>query len=285
MTATMIPRDVLEQPQVQRLLGRSALYEALALLLTYPQQETLERADALLEDLGEHEVVARWGLGDHIARVRAAQAEVDASRLAPVHFVLFESSVLCSPHETEYIRDPLAKGAQLADVAGFYAAFGLKVSTEHRTNPDDIATELEFMSLITRKEAYALVQDWDERAAIARDGGRRFMELHLGRWTSAFATDLCGRADEAAATRDDPQAAAWFHAVGDLLQVAVASDMASLRIYPSMLTTRYMDPDADSLVCPMAVGDEQLISEEEIAIEAEMRASRPLLPPDPQPDA
>ncbi len=267
MISTMIPSEMVGRQQVQRLLGRSALYEALALMFAYPEAETLERADALLLDLAEHNVITSRGLGKYVERVGKAREGVDAARLAPVYFVLFEGSVLCSPHETEYIRDPLAKGAQLADVAGFYAAFGLKVSSAHPSTPDEIGTELEFMAHITRKEAYAVVRGWDERAAIARDAGRRFLELHLGRWAGSFAADLCGRADEAAVTRDDPPTAVWFHAVGELLQASVSADLAGLRVYPALLSTRYRDPDEGSLVCPMAAAGPQVIGEDEILVE------------------
>ncbi|MEX2032775.1 MAG: molecular chaperone TorD family protein, partial [Dehalococcoidia bacterium] len=137
MTLTMISAEVLSRPYVQRLLGRSAMYEALALSLAWPVDETLARLDALLEDLASHEVVSALGVERELQALRAARANVDAERLAPIHFVLFEGSVLCSPHETEYIRDPFAKAAQLADIAGFYAAFGLQVSTVNQTTPDD----------------------------------------------------------------------------------------------------------------------------------------------------
>ena len=281
MTSTMLPPEVIEDPQMQHLLGRSALYEALALMLAYPASRALDRADVLLEDLVGHEVVVSRGLGGHLDRVRSARQGVDVGRLGPVHFVLFEGSVLCSPHETEYIRDSLAKGAQLADIAGFYKAFGLKVSSAHPTTPDEIATELEFMALITRKEAYALARRWDERAAIGRAAGRKFLAAHLGRWTASFAADLCGRASEAAATRDDPPVATWFHAVGDLLRATVASDLAAFNIYPSLLTTRHQEPDADSMVCPLATA-RQVISDDEITIEDSMRATGPANTPLPE---
>jgi len=252
MTTIQISAEALANPRVQRLLGRSALYELLALALVYPEAEAFERATILAEDLADHEVVTARDLTAPLQALHTALGEVTADRIAPVHFVLFEGSVLCSPHETEYIRDPLAKAAQLGDIAGFYAAFGLKISESHRTTPDEISTELEFMSMLTRKEAYAALRAWTEREEIARDAGRRFLELHLGRWTAAFTADLCERADEAAAFRDDPAVARWFHAVGDLLRASINAELRDLRLYPSLLTTRYADPDAGSLVCPMA---------------------------------
>ncbi|MCK9486476.1 MAG: molecular chaperone TorD family protein [Dehalococcoidia bacterium] len=249
-TITVDP-GFLQRPPIQRLLGRSALYEALALALAYPDDDTVARVEALAEDLRGHPVVVGRRLDDALDRLCSALRDVDAGRLAPVHFVLFEGSVLCSPHETEYIRDPLAKAAQLADIAGFYGAFGLKVSRRHQTTPDEICTELEFMALLTRKEAYAAIREWSEHQAVARDAGRRFLESHLGRWSGAFAAALCDHADEAAGTRDDPAAARWFHAVGDLLRAVVQAEMDEMGVHPSLLTARYQDLDEGSLVCPM----------------------------------
>ena len=132
--------EMLEHPAVQRLLGRSALYELLALSLVYPDDDTVAQVEELVEDLRAHPVVVDRRLEAALQRLSSAARDVDAERLAPVHFALFEGSVLCSPHETEYIRNPLAKAAQLADIAGFYAAFGLRVSRLHQTTPDEIGT-------------------------------------------------------------------------------------------------------------------------------------------------
>lgn len=252
MTVDVVSPETLATPRIQWLLARSALYELLASCLAYPETETLERARGLAADLLDHDLISRRGLAEPLRTLARVLDEVDAERIAPVHFVLFEGSVLCSPHETEYIRDALAKASQLADIAGFYAAFGLKVSGLHMTTPDEASTELEFMSLLTRKEAYAAVRGWAEHEEVARDAERRFLETHLGRWMAAFAADLCGRADEAASLRDDEAVARWFHAVGDFLSRSVEADLAERGIHPSRLTTRYVDPDADAMVCPMA---------------------------------
>jgi putative dimethyl sulfoxide reductase chaperone len=278
MTLTTIPAEILGTPHVQQLLARSALYEALALALAYPDEEALTRLDALIADLSNHALAESRGLGQALRRLQAARAEVEADRLAPVHFVLFEGSVLCSPHETEYVRDPFAKAAQLADIAGFYSAFGLKVSNTHHSTPDEIGAELEFMAMLTRKEAFAALQGWDDRAGIARDAGRKFLEGHLGRWTGAFASDLCAQADTAAGMREDPPTGAWYHAVGDLLRSAMDADMSALGVYPSLLHTRVVDPESDTLLeCPMAT-EPQLIRDEDIPVDGGL--GRPNAPPD-----
>ena len=64
----------------------------------------------------------------------------------------------CSPYEGSYGAAPLlaGKGAALADIAGFYAAFGMTPGAAEVE--DHIAAELEFMSVLALKEAAALAE-------------------------------------------------------------------------------------------------------------------------------
>lgn len=252
---TLTP-EALAAPQVQQLLGRSALYEALSLALAYPTEESVEETLILVEDLVEHPFASALGITERLQALitigRNADDPIDADRLAPVHVTLFDGSVLCSPHETEYIRDPLAKAAQLADIAGFYGAFGLQVGESHPTMPDFVGTELEFMALLTRREAYARTQGWDERALICVDAGRTFLETHLGRWVGAFAADLGTQAPVAGEVREDDASGAWFGAVATLLRSALEAEMVRENVWPSLLSARYADDDAsDEIACPM----------------------------------
>lgn len=253
MTGAAVAGADLTNPAVQRLLGRSALYEVLALALAYPESEVLERLRALTADLAQHEAVDGLQVAEQLAALRALEGAVEAEKLAPVHFALFDGSVLCSPHETEYIRDGLAKAAQLADIAGFYAAFGLRVSSDHHTVPDYIATELEFMALLTRKEAYAAVQGWSEEEEIAGSAGRAFLKAHLGRWAQAFAADLRLQSGLAGELRHDPAAGAWYRAVADLLAGTIRADMVLQDVWPSLLHARVVDGEtAAAPSCPLA---------------------------------
>lgn len=252
MTSQTVDPQALADPAVQRLLGRSALYELLALSVAYPEPGLLDRIDALLHDLEGREIVRALGVERQLRALRIARDDVDAERLAPVCFTLFEGSVLCSPHETEYVRDPFAKAARLADIAGFYAAFGLQVSTVNRGTPDNIGAELEFMALVTRREAYAVLQQWTEQAETCRSAMRTFMDEHLGRWVQAFSSDLCQQADEASASRGDPAAGIWFHAVAELLRATIDAEIAAMGVYPSLLHTRITNDELDgAFVCPM----------------------------------
>jgi TorA maturation chaperone TorD len=99
------------------------------------------------------------------------------------------TEILCPIYEAEYDRHrALTQGTTLADIAGFYRAFGLEVATSER--PDHLALELEFMGALTYKEALALESGRLEETELCRDAQRKFLEAHLGRWVGLFAESV-----------------------------------------------------------------------------------------------
>lgn len=87
-----------------------------------------------------------------------------------------------SPHETGHDAGTGAAGGMtfvLADIAGFYRAFGFQVAGER---PDHIVPELEFMALLHVKEAYALASSDEDGARVCADARRKFVQEHLGVW-------------------------------------------------------------------------------------------------------
>jgi DMSO reductase family type II enzyme chaperone len=88
-------------------------------------------------------------------------------------------------YETEYGLDgSFRQSHELADINGFYSAFGYNVGGTVRERPDHLATELEFMHLLALKEWRAAEVDQVE---ICLDAQRKFLEDHLGRWIEGFA--------------------------------------------------------------------------------------------------
>jgi TorA maturation chaperone TorD len=105
----------------------------------------------------------------------------------------------CPPYETEYhpTSEAFFRAQQLADVAGFYRAFGLEPARATPERPDHIALELEFMAFVLLKKRLAVGSEeperW-ERADVCDDVQRRFFEEHLAWWAPAFATGLLHKA-------------------------------------------------------------------------------------------
>jgi DMSO reductase family type II enzyme chaperone len=94
-------------------------------------------------------------------------------------------------YETEYgLPHEFRQSQELADICGFYRAFGLKPGGLLRERPDHLAVELEFMYVLALKEAYAASNGVVEHAEVCVEATRRFLGEHLGRWIDLFARSL-----------------------------------------------------------------------------------------------
>ena len=80
----------------------------------------------------------------------------------------------------------------LADVAGFYRAFGLTVIGDR---PDHVVAQLEFLALAVLAEAEAIERGDLEHAQIAASAVRSFLRDHIGGWIDAWAARV-GAIDE-----------------------------------------------------------------------------------------
>jgi nitrate reductase assembly molybdenum cofactor insertion protein NarJ len=92
-------------------------------------------------------------------------------------------------YETEHGRmRGMSKGNDLADIGGFYRAFGVEIddASSHEML-DHLAVELEFYALMLVKEHALLEAGAHDGADIVREGRRKFLESHLGRFVAAIA--------------------------------------------------------------------------------------------------
>jgi len=78
---------------------------------------------------------------------------------------------------------------QMADIAGFYRAFGFEVSGER---PDHLVPELEFLALVLMKEAYARISGDAEGAEVCATARGKFVAEHLGAWLPEFGERVRG---------------------------------------------------------------------------------------------
>jgi DMSO reductase family type II enzyme chaperone len=114
------------------------------------------------------------------------------------------------PYETEYTAPhAFQKQTELADIAGFYRAFGLQWETQGHERPDHLSLELEFMYYLALKEAHALAQGADEGVAVCVDAQRSFLRDHLGQWLGAFRRALANRGTETVYARLARLVEAW----------------------------------------------------------------------------
>ncbi|MGH9388032.1 MAG: TorD/DmsD family molecular chaperone [Vicinamibacteria bacterium] len=178
--------------------ARSIVYRSLSRLFRRPDRAALERlqkGDLPLLSVALHELGADSEL---IGLVGALSEQVESASLEELQTLyhdVFEPSggLRCPPNETsqtpESPQEAMTKTFQLADIAGFYRAFGVEIA-EGEERVDHIAAELEFLHLLATKEAFAERQGREERAAICRDAERSFLRDHLACWTEKLSENL-----------------------------------------------------------------------------------------------
>lgn len=100
----------------------------------------------------------------------------------------FTISPRCPPCETEFEpNDEINfRAQQMADVGGFYRAFGWKLSPTSSERLDHISLLAEFYSILSVKEALAIDEGQEEAAGICKKARRDFFKEHLGWWVPAF---------------------------------------------------------------------------------------------------
>lgn len=200
MAATATNLDVGARP-VQRALGRSALYRLLSQACAYPSGDRLRTLrEEALPAAGIGADMIDGELGRRLDALAVLLPSLTAEELQGQYHRTFGHVSLsdCPAYESAFGSANLFQQVQvMADVAGFYRAFGFTVSDSYRERVDHLAVELEFMHVLTYKEAFALVHHGRDKVAICRRGQRRFWREHLGRWLPAFAQLLAAKAEGA----------------------------------------------------------------------------------------
>lgn len=102
----------------------------------------------------------------------------------------------CPPYETEYhaSSEPFFRSQQMADIAGFYRAFGLDPSTASPERPDYLPLQLEFMAFLLLKKRLAAEAGAGDQVEICAAAEATFFRDHLAWWAPSFTTGLRRRA-------------------------------------------------------------------------------------------
>ena len=107
------------------------------------------------------------------------------------HFAsLFGHTVrgMCPAYELEFGNcEIIQRASELADVSGFYAAFGMNLAGDFSERPDHVSVEAEFLAVLCAKEAWGLQNDAQELVESVRSAQQAFLKAHLGRWLPSFA--------------------------------------------------------------------------------------------------
>ena len=204
-------------------IARSACYKVLSLAFLPPR--TVDGAELFA---GILKIVSMLP-SEHHTLLEPIVENVPIPRGGPSeqeHTRLFGVGLAATPYGSEY--DPLAsarKGHCLADLLGFYEAFGLKLAGRQKEFPDHIATELEFLSLLLLKGCYASAEGQEEARAISEEAAAKFLADHLGAWAGAFADRV------EAATEDD-----FYRFSARLLRGFILAECHTLSVEPFSMT-------------------------------------------------
>jgi len=226
------------EPAITVALQRSAVYRLLATAFAYP---TTARLEAVAAGGRRAAAGAPAELRGVLERLADTAEAADTAALAGEHVALFQREVRCPPYEGAYGPAQMAgKAALLADVAGFYRAFGLEPAAGQPEVEDHVCAELEFMSVLALKEGWAIAESQAEGLEVTLAAERAFLTDHLGRWSEVFAE------------RVTAAAAPGFHpAAATLLRAWLQADCRRLDLAPRALEG-VNAAEAGALACPLA---------------------------------
>lgn len=219
------------------LIRRAAMLRLLAAGLLYPDAALKQR---LLQD------IAAMPADDAPVLVALERVWAMASdeSLTDEYSRLFIGGDAIVLHETSY--SGTGRSTELADINGFYLAFGFDLREGQHEVADHLGVQLEFCSLLLLKQAYAQAQGWPDKFEIARDATKAFLADHLGRWV--------GKVYERAVER---QAAPVYQTLFEAVAAAVQRECQALAVRPAPLMCSGPDFMQDaSFVCPMGSASE-----------------------------
>lgn len=239
---TNLHSDVTNDPAAS--MARQSLYRFASLALVDPRMGPWAELDALSRDplLAEAAAVIRslpeaqaseLGPGElPLVRLDPSAALARRPISARDHNALYERtfgllvSGNCPPYETEYIGGKLTfqRSNALADIRGFYTAFGLGIAKGNPERPDHIVLELEFMAALIGLARHASTTDLRrryERKEVCLSAQRRFLREHLAWWAPAFARLL---------SREDPSG--FYGGIASFLAALIPAERALLGLPP-----------------------------------------------------
>src|SRR5574337_2103788 len=229
----MLNNRALVAQEVSVVLFRGAIFQALAIGFAYPSSGVLQQLKARWGALLDASHPWPAGVREPFQQANRLVFSTDGETLGPEYVRLFGPSARCPLHETAAgdAGRLLGRSASLADIAGFYLAFGLRPATDDTHREDHVGLELEFMSLLTLKEAYAIAEGWQEPLEVTRAAQQRFIQDHLGTWIDAFTSQLrlC-----------EPHP--FYVAIGESLCALVRAEVIRLQVSPVPVGGPVVDP-------------------------------------------
>ena len=182
----------------QQLAARAFLYEALAYLMRHPAFN-VECATIDKEGPFWLELVDKAGYQNKEKLINAVREVIGHWRVTDQKQWIsqyedcygFVAHGAAAPYEMEYgLEHTHRQPHVLADIAGFYRAFGLEPLSATTERVDHLSVECEFMYYLLLKQAHALQEGQVENAMICAQAAEQFLKEHLGFWAPSFGMRL-----------------------------------------------------------------------------------------------
>lgn len=158
------------------LLEQATDWRLLALLFECPTSEWRQHVKSLVPLATDPQLRA------------AAEAALEEASEGLYHSI-FGPGGPASPREVSY-HDSVQLGYLMSELAFLYDAFAYRPMSNEP--PDHVALEAGYVSYLAFKQAYALGRSQSERAQLAADASRQFLENHLSLMAEPLACALAG---------------------------------------------------------------------------------------------
>lgn len=187
LKSTKIPSEI------KKLLAKSAGYQWLGMLFRHPARwddsfEVMVRTDwqEITEALGQAQANPLEAAAAKL--ILEIQQTERASWLRAYENIFGHTACSKAPlYELEYGEEHSHRQPQeLADISGFYRAFGLQPSQSAYERPDHVCIEFEFVYFLLYKQAVALHHGQEEQSEVCRQAVRSFLRDHLAQWIPAL---------------------------------------------------------------------------------------------------
>lgn len=235
------------QPATSQSIAGFAQADVLLLLAKLWSPPALDDEDWSMLQRESDRLLDAAGLGDEalkslLKKTLEAAAATGPRDWADEYTGLFEGSMPCPTGETAYIRRD--KGAILADIVGFYRAFGFDLRAEAGEKADHLVGELEFLAMLLTMAAAARTHGSADDAQITEEAAETFAADHPGQWI-----------DMAGARLTSLTSLTVYQRLGELTQTVWRALVArrGWRIAPPAAETPDPD-DATPYECGMAPG-------------------------------
>lgn len=187
------PTSIKTLSDAERVFARALGYQLISALFRHPETKELWLPSLL--QVNWLELADMWDLPNpkplkeklQLILNELIDGNYDAWRRQYEHIFGHTACSKVPLYELEYGEEHSYREPQeLADISGFYQAFGLRGAQKVHERPDHISLEAEFVHFLLYKKAVALHANDLEHAAICQQACERFLQGHLAFWLPAL---------------------------------------------------------------------------------------------------